>query len=302
MCHRRCVATLNLSTTINKECCTMNPIQDKKTFLITGVSSGFGRAFAEAALNAGHVVAGTVRRDADVRAFEALAAGRAHAIVLDVTDFAAIGPAVAAITEKIGPIDVLVNNAGYGHEGVLEESPLEDMRRQFEVNVFGAVAGIKAFVPLFRVRRAGHIINITSMGGFITMPGISYYCGSKFALEGISESLYKELKPFNIAVTAVAPGSFRTDWAGRSMQRSARTISDYDASFNPIRQARQEKSGKQLGDPEKAALAMLKLIESDNPPAHLLLGSDAVKLVRDKLAQMQKDITQWEATSVSTDG
>jgi len=282
--------------------CEGYQMNNVKRLFITGVSSGFGRALAQQAIKAGHSVVGTVRNPQALAEFEALAPGQAHGCLLDVTDLAAIEGAVAHVEANIGPVDVLVNNAGYGHEGVFEESPLEDMRRQFEVNVFGAVAMIKAFVPLFRVRRAGHIINITSMGGFITMPGISYYCGSKFALEGISESLYKELKPFNIAVTAVAPGSFRTDWAGRSMQRSARTISDYDASFNPIRQARQEKSGKQLGDPEKAALAMLKLIESDNPPAHLLLGSDAVKLVRDKLAQMQKDITQWEATSVSTDG
>ncbi|MDI9229869.1 SDR family NAD(P)-dependent oxidoreductase, partial [Serratia bockelmannii] len=134
------------------------------------------------------------------------------------------------------------------------------------------------------------------------MPGISYYCGSKFALEGISETLSKELAPFNIHVTAVAPGSFRTDWAGRSMVRSARSISDYDALFDPIRQAREEKSGKQLGDPQKAARAMLAIIESDNPPAHLLLGSDALKLVQDKLAAMSAEIEAWEALTRSTDG
>src|SRR5476649_928703 len=301
MCHRRCVATLNLSTTINKECCTMNPIQDKKTFLITGVSSGFGRAFAEAALNAGHVVAGTVRRDADIQPFEALAAGRAHAIVLDVTDFAAIGPAVATITEKIGPIDVLVNNAGYGHEGVLEESPLEDLRRQFDVNVFGAVAMIKAVLPAMRERRTGHIINITSMGGFVTMPGISYYCGSKFALEGISETLAKEVAGFGIKVTAVAPGSFRTDWAGRSMVRSGRGIADYDALFTPIRQAREAKSGKQAGDPVKAAQVLLALIALPQPPEHLLLGSDALALVRAKLEAALADIARHEALTRSTD-
>src|SRR5476651_1784146 len=277
----------------------MNP---SKLFFITGVSSGFGRALAEEALKAGHRVAGTVRNQQAKQEFDALVPGRSTGWILDVTDFDAIAPLADIVERETGPVDVLVNNAGYGHEGIMEESPLSEVLHQFDVNVFGAVAVIKAFLPAFRARRAGHILNVTSMGGFITMPGISYYCGSKFALQGISESLTKELKPFNIAVTAVAPGSFRTDWAGRSMQRSARTISDYDASFNPIRQARQEKSGKQLGDPEKAALAMLKLIESDNPPAHLLLGSDAVKLVRDKLAQMQKDITQWEATSVSTDG
>src|ERR1700709_2554091 len=176
-----------------------------KIFLITGVSSGFGRAFADAALGAGHTVVGTVRKEADRHAFEELAIGRARAIVLDVTDFAAIDPTVAKISAEVGAIDVLVNNAGYGHEGTLEESPLEDMRRQFDVNVFGAVAMIKAVLPSMRERRAGHIINITSMGGFITMPGIAYYCGSKFALEGISDTLAKEVAGFGVKVTAVAP-------------------------------------------------------------------------------------------------
>src|SRR5690606_32140602 len=158
-------------------------------------------------------------------------------VVLDVTDFSAIDSTVAWVIEKVGPIDVLVNNAGYGHEGALEESPLEEMRHQFDVNVFGAVAMIKAVLPSMRMRRTGHIINITSMGGFITMPGIAYYCGSKFALEGISETLAKEVAGFGIKVTAVAPGSFRTDWAGRSMVRSPRRIADYDALIDPIRAA-----------------------------------------------------------------
>jgi len=197
---------------------------------------------------------------------------------------------------------VLVNNAGYGHEGILEESSNEEMRRQFEVNVFGAVEMIKAVLPSLRERRSGHIINITSMGGYITMPGIAYYCGSKFALEGISDTLSKELAPFNIHVTAVAPGSFRTDWAGRSMRRSPRSIGDYDALFDPVRQARKDKSGQQLGDPIKAAQAMLEIIESDTPPAHLLLGSDALKLVREQLTEMSQEINTWETLTVSTDG
>jgi NAD(P)-dependent dehydrogenase (short-subunit alcohol dehydrogenase family) len=176
------------------------------------------------------------------------------------------------------------------------------MRRQFGVNVFGAVAMAQAFVPRFRERRRGHIVNITSMGGFITMPGIAYYCGSKFALEGISEVLGKELAPFGAHVTAVAPGSFRTDWAGRSMQRSPRSIADYDAQFEPIRQARKEKSGKQLGDPARAGKAILALVDLPEPPAHLLLGSDALGLVRDKLAQMGRDIDTHEALTRSTDG
>ncbi|ACM25324.1 oxidoreductase [Agrobacterium rhizogenes] len=278
----------------------MNSIESK-LFLITGVSSGFGRAFAEAALAAGHRVAGTVRNASGQEQFEALAPGRAKAILLNVTDFTAIEPAIARIEAELGPIDVLINNAGYGHEGTLEESPLDEMRRQFDVNVFGAVAMIKAVLPFMRRRRAGHIINITSMGGFITMPGIAYYCGSKFALEGISEVLAKEVKDFGIKVTAVAPGSFRTDWAGRSMVRSGRSIADYDALFDPIRKAREEKNGNQAGDPQKAAAAILALVASDNPPVHLLLGTDALNLVRGKIAALSEEITAWENLTRSTD-
>lgn len=277
-------------------------MSSRKILLITGVSSGFGRALAQEALAAGHTVVGTVRSTEARRDFEALSANSAFARKLDVTDFDAIDATVADIEANIGPIDVLVNNAGYGHEGVMEESPLSEMRRQFDVNVFGAVAMIKATLPFMRTRKRGHILNITSMGGYITLPGIAYYCGSKFALEGISEALGKEVKPFGIAVTAVAPGSFRTDWAGRSMTRTPRSIADYDALFDPVRQAREEKSGKQLGDPRKAALAMLAVIDSEKPPAHLLLGSDALGLVRNKLEELEKEIRDWETVTISTDG
>ncbi|MGF7133362.1 NAD(P)-dependent dehydrogenase (short-subunit alcohol dehydrogenase family) [Paraburkholderia sp. EB58] len=277
-------------------------MSSNKTLLITGVSSGFGRALAQEAVAAGHRVVGTVRSGQARRDFEALAPQRVSAWILDVTDFAAIDGVVEQIEATVGPVDVLVNNAGYGHEGVMEESPLAEMRRQFDVNVFGAVAMMKAVLPYMRERRRGHILNITSMGGFITMPGIAYYCGSKFALEGISEVLGKEVKPFGIAVTAVAPGSFRTDWAGRSMTRTPRSIADYDALFDPIRHAREKKSGKQLGDPAKAARAMLAVIASDAPPAHLILGSDALGLVRTKLSELADEITTWEAITRSTDG
>jgi NAD(P)-dependent dehydrogenase (short-subunit alcohol dehydrogenase family) len=273
-----------------------------KILLITGVSSGFGRALAQEALAAGHQVVGTVRNEQARRDFEALAPTRSIARVLDVTDFDAIDGVVAEIEANVGPVDVLVNNAGYGHEGVLEESPLAEMRKQFDVNVFGAVAMMKAVLPYMRKRRRGHILNITSMGGFITLPGIAYYCGSKFALEGISEVLGKEVKPFGIAVTAVAPGSFRTDWAGRSMVRSPRSIPDYDALFDPIRKAREERSGKQLGDPAKAARAMLAVMASETPPAHLLLGSDALELVCNKLSMFNEEIKAWETITRSTDG
>ncbi len=273
-----------------------------KTLLITGVSSGFGRALAEEALAAGHRVVGTVRSEPARLAFESLSPGAAIGRVLDITDFDAIDGIVADIEASVGAIDVLVNNAGYGHEGVMEESPLSEMRRQFDVNVFGAVAMMKAVLPFMRRRRRGHILNITSMGGHITMPGIAYYCGSKFALEGISEALGKEVQALGIAVTAVAPGSFRTDWAGRSMTRTPRAIADYDPIFDPIRKAREEKSGRQLGNPRKAARAMLAAIDADHPPAHLLLGSDALGLVRSKLAALQEELTAWETVTKSTDG
>ena len=270
-------------------------------FLITGVSSGFGRAFAQAALAAGHTVVGTVRNAAAKDAFESGAPDRAHAVILDITDFDAIPPTVARIEQEIGPIGVLVNNAGYGHEGILEESPLADLRRQFDVNVYGAVAMVQAVLPFMRGRRAGRIVNVTSMGGYITMPGIAYYCGSKFALEGISEVLAKEVAGFGIKVTALAPGSFRTDWAGRSMVRTERSIADYDATFDPVRKAREEKSGKQTGDPAKAAQVLLQLVAMDDPPMHLLLGTDALKLVREKLAGTQAEIAAWEEVTRSTD-
>ena len=276
-------------------------MNDTKIFLITGASSGLGRAFAEAAVNAGHTVVGTVRREGDCVAFEAMHAHRARAVILDVTRFDALAPIIQKVEEDIGPIDVLVNSAGYGHEGTLEESPLTELIRQFEVNVFGAVAMIKAVLPYMRARRHGHIINITSMAGHMSMPGIAYYSGSKFALEGISEALAKEVNGFNIKVTAVAPGSFRTDWAGRSMVRSGRSIADYDTVFEPVRKRRQEYSGHQAGDPAKAAQVLLKIVDSDHPPTHLLLGNDALKLVGARLAELSAEIKAWESVSRSTD-
>ena len=206
-----------------------------------------------------------------------------------------------AIEEDLGPLDVLVNNAGYGHEGILEESPLAELIRQFEVNVFGAVAVIKAVLPYMRQRRRGHIVNITSMAGYAGLPGIAYYSGSKFALEGISDALAKEVKDLGIKVTAIAPGSFRTEWAGRSMVRSGRSIADYDAVFDPVRKRRQEYSGHQAGDPAKAAQALLRIIDARDPPAHLLLGHDAKQLVEERLAALGEEMRDWDFISRSTD-
>lgn len=273
-----------------------------KLILVTGANSGLGLAMAEEALAAGHRVVGTVRSEAHRRNFEHLAPGRAFARVLDVTDFAAIDATVASIEQKIGPIDVLLNNAGYGHEGLIEESPLEELRRQFEVNVFGAVAVIKAVLPFMRKRRSGHILNVTSIGGLLAFPGLGYYHGSKFALEGISESLAQEVRGLGIAVTAVEPGAFRTDWAGRSMARQPRTIADYDTFFDPLREAREkEENGRQRGDPRAAARAMLTFIDQPDPPMHLLLGADAVQWARAHFERRAAEVETWASLSASTD-
>lgn len=273
----------------------------QKTFFITGANSGFGLAIATAASNQGYKVIGTVRSEA-ARASLAEHLPAVRSVICDVTEFDRIPDIVEQVEMDHGAVDVLINNAGYGHEGVLEESPLEEMRRQFDVNVFGAVAVARAFLPRFRKRRHGFIVNVTSMGGMITMPGIAYYCGSKFALQGISEVMRAEMAPFGVHVTTLCPGSFRTDWAGRSMVRTERSIADYDALFDPIREARREKSGRQLGDPAKLAAAVLRLIASDAPPPQLLLGSDALKLVSDRIERLQQEIEAWKSVTVSTDG
>jgi NAD(P)-dependent dehydrogenase (short-subunit alcohol dehydrogenase family) len=269
-------------------------------FFITGVSTGLGRAFAQAALDAGHRVVGTLRDEPARIAFEALAPGRAIGRILDVSHLDQIAPVVDAIEREVGSITVAINNAGYGHEGLLEETSLDEVRRQFDVNVFGAVGVMKAVAPYMRVRRRGHIINVTSMGGLVTFPGLSVYHGSKFALEGLSEAFGKELAPFGVYVTAVEPGGFRTDWAGRSMVRADRAITEYDEIFEPQRKAREARSGLQAGDPAKAGQAILTLVASPNPPAHLLLGRDAVEAVRAQLAKLASDIDAWEDVSTST--
>ncbi|MFI6950944.1 oxidoreductase [Streptomyces sp. NPDC050422] len=272
-----------------------------KTVLITGVSSGLGRAFATTALDAGHTVVGTVRKDADATAFTALHQERAHARILDVTDDDAVITTIAETEKTVGSIDVLIANAGYGLEGTFEETPLADLRAQFDVNVFGAAATVQAVLPFMRARRRGHVLAVTSMGGLASFPGVSGYCGSKYALEGILEAIGKEVAGFGIHVTAIEPGSFRTDWAGRSMVRAPRSIPDYDDLFEPIRAARQAASGNQLGNPTKAATALLRILDTPNPPAHLVLGSDALRLVRAGRAAVESDLDTWEDLTLSTD-
>ncbi|MCL2730411.1 MAG: oxidoreductase [Actinomycetia bacterium] len=273
----------------------------QQKWLITGVSSGLGRAFAQAALAAGHTVVGTVRSEEDLRAFEALGPGSAHGRILDVTDGDAVTAVVAEVERNVGPLDVVVANAGYGLEGTFEETPLAEVRRQFEVNVFGTVATLQAALPFMRQRRSGRLMAVTSMGGLMAVPGMSAYCGSKFALEGILESLDKEVAQFGIHVTAIEPGSFRTDWAGRSMTRAERSVGDYDELFVPIREARQKASGNQLGNPARAGEAVVHIASIDRPPAHLVLGSDALRLIAAARTAVDEDIRAWETLSRSTD-
>lgn len=272
-----------------------------KTFFITGVSKGLGRALASAALTAGHRVVGTVRTRQDADEFEALDGARAHARVLDVTDYDALTSAITEVERTLGAIDVLVCNAGYGHEGPVEESSMEQLRRQFDVNVFGTVAAIKAVLPSMRSRRSGHVVAVTSMGGLVAFPGIAFYNGSKFAVEGILESLGEEVAEFGVRVTAVEPGAFRTDWAGRSMRRALRAIPDYDGVFDPIRERRLQGDGAQPGDPARAAEAILQVVEADEPPGHLLLGTDALRIVREGRAAVDRDFEAWQKLSASTD-
>jgi NAD(P)-dependent dehydrogenase (short-subunit alcohol dehydrogenase family) len=269
-------------------------------WFITGVSSGFGRALAERVLAKGHRVIGTVRKDDHKHEFEALAPGRAQAVVLDVTDAPAVHRVVGEVAGRDGGIDVLVNNAGYGVEGAIEEVTLEQVRDQFEVNVFGAVSMMQAVLPHMRQRRAGHIVNISSMGGLTAFPGVGIYNGSKFALEGISEALAKEVKPLGIKVTIVEPGSFRTDWAGRSMVHVEKPIADYEATAGQFRQSLAQRNGRQAGDPHKGADAIIFAVEAKDPPLRLILGPDALRFVGDKLGAMQAEIMKWAAISSAT--
>jgi NAD(P)-dependent dehydrogenase (short-subunit alcohol dehydrogenase family) len=277
-------------------------MSSRRVFFITGVSSGFGRAFATTALHEGHVVVGTVRRQGDADQFARLTQDdRAHYEVLDVTDDAAVTAAVEHAEQTVGPIDVVIANAGYGHEGIIEESTMDDLRRQFDVNVFGAVATIRAVLPFMRRRRSGHVIAMSSMSGLRTVPGVGFYIGSKYALEGIIETLAKEVEHLGIRVTTVEPGLFRTEWAGRSMVRAESGLADYEELFAPLRAARLAVQGHQRGDPARAASAILQLIEMKHPPRHLLLGSDALRLVTAARLEIDAELHRFEALSRSTD-
>jgi NAD(P)-dependent dehydrogenase (short-subunit alcohol dehydrogenase family) len=271
-----------------------------QTWFITGVSTGFGLELAKLALEQGHTVAGTARRPADLAAFEALAPGRAHAFRLDLAEADTIAPTIAHVIERLGHVDVVVNNAGYGTAGAIEEVTDEQIRRQMEVNFFGALTVMRAFLPHLRRQRRGWILNISSIAGVLANPGLGLYCASKFALEAVSEALAKEVAPLGIKVVIIEPGPFRTDFAGRSLV-VAPSIPDYDATAGAMRRYFEQVDGKQAGDPVKAARAMLELVTMENPPLRLAMGNRAVDLIRNKLESQLAELAQYESWARSLD-
>lgn len=266
---------------------------------ITGVSSGFGRAIAEAALAEGDIVAGTVRREEDRLAFEALSPGRALGFLLDVTDEPAIHETVRAIEERAGAIDILVSNAGYGLIGAIEEASAGEIRTQFDVNLFGAIAVIQSVLPSMRARRQGRIINVTSVSGLAPWMGTGIYGATKYALECIGQTLAEEVRPLGIKVTNVAPGGLRTDFATRSLTTCRTEIADYAPTAHLARSILSGQGGSEGGDPAKAARAVVKIARAEEPRLHLLLGADALHYVGRKLGAMQAEIADWAPVTVS---
>lgn len=268
-------------------------------WFITGVSSGLGRSLAKAVLDDGGRLVGTVRREQDRAALEALSPNAIGAL-MDVSDEEAIKRAVAAAEERMGGIDILVNNAGYGLVGAIEEVSLDEMRAQFEVNVFGPLAVIQAALPAMRARGGGRILNVTSVSGMSAWGGTGIYNASKFALTGATLALAQEVAEFGIKVTNVAPGGMRTDYSGRSLVLSERTIDDYEGVGHFPRRVLREHLGQEPGDPDKTAAAILQIAKVDNPPTTLMLGADAVHYATRAAGQFQTDLSDWLTLSIST--
>ena len=273
------------------------PVQ---TWLITGCSTGLGRALAEAVLARGDNAVVTARDAAKVQDLEKAHPDTARALALDVTDAAQVTAAVEQAEAHFGRVDVLVNNAGYGYRAAVEEGDDADVRRLFDTNFFGAVAMIKAVLPGMRARRAGAVVNVSSIGARITPAGSGYYSATKAALEGMSGSLRKELQPLGISVIAVEPGAFRTDFAGRSLTQSAEPIDDYADTAGKRRKENDTVHGTQPGDPAKAAQAIITAVASKEPPALLLLGEDALNAFSGVLDAERAELEQWRDLTVST--
>jgi len=269
-------------------------------WFITGCSTGFGRSLAEAVLARGERVVATARDVARVADLEG-ASDRLLSLALDVTDDAQIAAAVDAARERFGRVDVLVNNAGYGYQASIEEGEDAEIRAQFDANVFGLFALTRAVLPLMRAQGGGHVINITSVAGLVGFPGSGYYAASKHAVEGWSDALAAEVAPLGLHVTCVEPGPFRTDWAGRSLRQTPVGIDAYQATVGQRMESTRSVSGRQAGDPERAAAAIISLAEEAEPPRHMVLGAWGIDQVTERLRRRLKEIEARREAAIATD-
>ncbi len=277
------------------------PSNTDATWFITGCSTGLGRALASRVLEHGQRAVVTARDPKQVQDIVAAHPKKSVAVALDVTNPRQVSEAVAHAERAFGAIDVLVNNAGYGYLAAVEEGEDHEVRAMFEANFFGLAALIRRVLPGMRARGRGHIINISSVGGLIGNPSAGYYNATKFAVEGLSEALAKEVEPLGIRVTVIEPGPFRTDWAGRSLKQPRHPIEAYANTSGARRAVITGRSGKQPGDPVRAADAIIKVVESSAPPLNLILGRDGLDRVRVKLKDLMSSIDQWEAVTLSAD-
>ena len=273
----------------------------KPVWFITGCSTGLGRALAERVLARGLRCVVTARNSAQIADIVAAHPERALALGLDVKDDQQRQDAIARAEKAFGSIDVLVNNAGHGYSAAVEEGDENDIREMFDTNFFALAAMIRDVLPGMRSRGRGHIINISSIGGLVANPATGYYSATKFAVEGLSQALAKEVAPLGIRVTIIEPGPFRTDFQGRSMHAVKKPIDAYAETAGARRAQLRASSGKQAGDPVRAADAIINLVESVDPPLHLVLGKVGVERVREKLRGLLAGIDQWEAVSLAAD-
>ncbi len=270
----------------------------KKVWFITGASTGLGRSLTEVLLKEGYPVAATARNPSVLESVKEKFGNQIITPMLDVTKPQEIQEAIDEVIRHFGRIDVVVNNAGYGLIGAIEEVSHSEIRDQFETNFFGVLQVIRAVLPHLRRNQSGHFLTISSIAGFRGNAGSGLYNATKFALEGLSEALSKEVAHLGIKVTIVEPGPFRTDFGGRSIHVTSTVINDYMASAGQMREYYKTVHGHQAGDPEKAAKAMIRAVESNSPPLRLPLGQITLDGMRNKIAQVQKDLADWEAVAI----
>lgn len=283
-----------------KETCPTS-MEKNKIWFITGCSTGFGRELANLILELGYKAIVTARNINDIKHITDRYPKSSIPVKLDVTNREEIKQSIIEAKNAFGKIDVLVNNAGIGYFGAIEESEEEEVRRMFDINFFGLANVTNAVLPLMREQKSGHIINIASIGGLVSFPAVGFYNATKYAVDGYSEALSKEVAHLGIKVTVIAPSGFRTDWAGRSARNSKITIEDYAPSAGANKQNIRSSSGNQAGDPIRAVRAIVKIVESENPPLRLLLGKAALRNARNKLDLLKKDFDEWEETTTSAD-